>query len=230
MPALIGTARGLLDAPAVSLTQALGGATGFYFDFSTGATGAGIASVSSVSPGTETAAQASASLRPSWTAGPPDYALFDGIDDFLVSTLLPATDFTMAACYRPLSAGGVAMGSNDGVGAGRCYLTVSSGAGFASCTWNATTASGSTSIIGQTVVQIARFRGSGSYIDVWLNGALVDSASTSGSPNTNGIGVGAIGNGGGAHNCRMHRSFAVQRFVPDNQMLGLTRLLRSGIF
>lgn len=208
-----------------SLTQAFGGAAGFYFDFSVGATGLGIASVASVPPGQASASQGSGSLQPVWTAGPPAYALTDGSDDLLQTTLAPASNMTLALWYRPLVAAGVAMGTATAGPSNRCYLSINA-SGFPVATWGATAAAGTASILNTDVVQVCRYMGNGALIDVWINGVQVGSGSTSTTPTPNALGIGGIGVlGGGPFAAKYYRAFAVQRGLSAGEIPAFSRLM-----
>lgn len=227
---LTGSGRVAPLNPASLLT----GNNGFYFDFGTGATGTTIASVTSAPPSTVQATQGTAGARPVWTDAATDYALFDGIDDFLLSTLTPAAvSNTLAACFRVTSIDKSIIGSRGGVPDTRCFLTTDGtgklGGGWA--TQNQTTIFGGSDIRGTDVVGLMRVNGS--VVELWQNGtriyqaapgtmADVGAALAVGANNVNGVAAAFA-------DARIYRAFASQTFVSDANLVPLMRALGAGV-
>lgn len=221
---------------AIDPTTLLTTSNGFYFDFATGATAAGIASVTSKAPSTKSAAQATSSKQPNWTAGPPDFALADGLDDNLLSDLVPAASMTLAACIRAASgaAAQVVMGSNNVAGSGRCLIGVNA-AGAPAGGWGANgtgVITGGASLTGVDAVIL--LRANGSVVELWSSlapGAPVYTGAPSGTTGTvDALAVCALNSNGSILNPyggRLYRAFAVQSFAPDP--LALMRGVGGGI-
>lgn len=225
----------VLMSGGFTIASLLTASNGFYFDFTSGATGAGIASVTSVAPSTKTAAQGTGSKQPVWTDAASDYASFDGIDDWLLSDLLPSSAMTIGFCGRIGGNSQVMIGSTTAA-ANRAGNLGTNATGLLSAGWGAQSqaviAAGS-SITGTDVVGIVRC--SATRVELSLNGASIYDAAAdiSTAPNTTvGYGLGAVNTEGTAANFvagRLYRAFVVQSFVSDAQVLPLARALGSGV-
>lgn len=228
----------LTMSPGVGLTNPLipffGSAQGFWFDFTTGATGSGIASVSSMPPGTATASQGVGSKQPNWTHATRDYALFDGLDDNLLSTLNPTTSVTLGFCGR-ITAGAatqIIMGSQL-ASSGRIRISLNASNVFCAAVGanieaniSSGVAVGGTDFVGLLVVN-------GSTTELWVNGALKASVALNGAPNTTvPLAIGSNNTAGtisGAAGGRIYRIAAIDREIDAAQKLPFQRKLGAGV-
>lgn len=211
----------------------LNSAQGFFFDFRTGATGAGISSISSKQPSSVTATQGAPNQRPVWTAGPPDYGLCDGLDDGLLTNLVPAAEVTVAACFVASGIGQYPVGLIDGSG-NRCYVGAGAsgnlGGGWAG--QSSVVIKGGSSILGTTVVGLMRVNASA--VELWLNGVRVygPSAPSGTPPNTIPFGVGALRSGSvfaSVLSGKLYATFELQSFIRDQDVVPLMRAIGAGV-
>lgn len=229
--------RTVLLGARLNPASLLGPTNGFFFDFRTGATGTGIASVTSQPPSTLTAVQALAPSQPVWTAGPPDSAVFDGIDDNLLSNLTPsATAMTIAACYR--GAGGAAEVATGTAAASNGRAFIGNVSGVAAAGWGAN--SSATITTGVTVTNqdvMLLFRTDSVTDELWLamNGLAPRrfySGASSGAPAATVMAVGARNVAGVINftlNGKLYTAFSIQSFLGSTSMPQLMRSLSAGV-
>lgn len=224
----------------------VGGVAGFYYDFSrpdklfqttdtsTPITTAGqtIGRVDDLSPNASPATQSSSGFRPAWQA---TYANFDGTDDHVLSSLTPsATAMTVGACFRGATATRYAMASFAGSTDRSLGLGLnSSGYAAASCGDQSLDGSISGSIDFRNADLVALARMTGTFVELFVNGVLSDSATVGGSPNTTlPYAVGARWNGSAIANPwsgRIYRAFAVKAAIPAKYIVPASRALGLGV-
>jgi hypothetical protein len=226
------TQRLVLGGSKISLTNLFGGADGFYYDFTVGATGAGIASITSQPPPTTVASQGTGSKQPVWTIDAPSYALFDGVSQYLSTTLLPGPNMTMAF-FAKLSGGSLAVVTGAKSSSGdRCFVGIQNS--HATIGWGGSAAvEGTTNISGSNVVVVAR--ASASKVEIYVNGKPTPeySGTASGTATTAyTLSIGALNNGGtiGTYaNMPCYRLFTAKRYLPNNLLRPLALMLGRGM-
>ncbi len=179
--------------------------------------------------------QTTSGSRPAYTEnGALRYLTCDGIDDGLLTPLLPASSMTLAACFRPGGNDQLVIAGRAGTTT-RCYIGTDNTGRMAGA-WgsdNTTTINMGASVAGADVVVLMRVNGS--VVELWGNGVLGYQAAPNGSATgntTQGLALGFNNANGTPANFlggRIYRAVAVQRFIPDSMVLPLMRALGAGI-
>lgn len=220
-------------------------ASGFYYDLTetTGlyqdaaattpvtADGQSIGYADDRSPGGNNGTQSTAAAKPTLKTGAPNYASHDG-GDYLDSGVVPSTSgMTLAACFRGNAAADIIMGSGSG---GNCFISLNTdgkfSGGYGSESFGVIL--GGSDITGADHVGL--MRANASTVELWLDGARIYQAASSGSPNTSyNIAVGAFNNGGSYENQlagRIYRPFCLKgAYIDDADVVPLMRALGSGV-
>lgn len=165
--------------------------------------------------------------------GAANYLSFDGTADHLVTGLLPnAAGMTIAVCFRPTASNDIALGARDNTST-HCLVMCDASSQLAGG-WGTdaqTTINISGSIVDTDVVGL--LRANSSVAQLWKNGVKGYDAAANGSPGTvRPLAIGAFNNSGtiGNHLAgRIYRAFAIQKYVPDNQVVPLMRWLGAGV-
>jgi hypothetical protein len=147
------------------------------------------------------ASESTTTMRPTWQAnsGKP-YLAFDGVDDYLQTTLLPTTAMTMAVAFRSANANTNPMGGGNSGASLRASIAIGAtgqlGAGWGA--QNNTVITGGSDIRG--VDHVGILVADASNVSLYLDGVSIYSAAPSGSPagSTSGIAVGANNNNAAA--------------------------------
>ena len=183
--------------------------------------------------------QTTSGSRPTWQAnsGNP-YINFDGVDDGLLTPLLPvAASMTIAACFRAGGPGQNIIGAVD-ASVNRSYLGIGNAGGASNCfgagwgSQNQNTIFGGTSIVGTDVVGL--FRANASTVELWLNGTRVYGPKPpAGTPNTTiPLSLGCRNYNGTLDSFltgKIYRAVAVQRFITDSMIVPLMQTLGRGV-
>lgn len=195
-----------------------------------------VAGLKDRSPNGKNATQSTSGSRPVWKAnGGKPYLSPDGIDDVLLSSLMPSSvGMTMAACFLGTTANTLVMGASGGPTSNRCYLGITPTTGNLGAGWgaqNSGTINGGSSILNTSVVGL--FRANASTVELWLNGVRVYSAPPSGSPTTSVAMALLASNSAGTLGLffvgRLFRAVAIQDYIADMALLPLMRSLGAGV-
>lgn len=182
----------------------------------------------------QNATQATLANRPLYkTAAGVHWLDFDGTD-YLTSTLAPvATGMTIAFCGRAATAGTAFMGAADGGAVNRIQLSLQGTTGFLAGAWGSGTPAticGSVDRRGSDVVGL--LRANASVVELWENGVRVfQGAPSISSMTTNAFMIGCL-NAATPLNFitgRINRAYAIQRFIPDNNVVPLMQTIGSGV-
>jgi hypothetical protein len=184
------------------------------------------------------ALQPTANSRPSWNDNGGGinvpYLNFDGSDDWLASPLQVASEMTVAACLRATDTAGTKTVIGAQTSAQRCRLSVDASGNVCAAWGNQQENTINSGIAVEGVDAVVLLRANASIVELWVNGVLEYSAAAdgSGAQTTQPLWIGGHNSAGTLtmpFNGRISRPFAVQRFIPDNMILPLMRLLGAGV-
>jgi hypothetical protein len=145
------------------------------------------------------ATQSTAGARPTLQSGP--LMRFDGVDDNLLTTLVPSTAMTFlikATMPASLASERALVGGSAGA-TNRCYLSIAATTGLLRGgvgSHDGGTITGGASQFGETVVAGLRF--DGTTVTLFASGAEIYSGAQSGSPGADALRIAAVNNGGTA--------------------------------
>lgn len=231
--------RGLLGAKPFPISDLFAGGLydGFYFDFTVGATGAAIASITSQPPPTTVASQATSGQQPVWNSS--GYAKSDGIDDYLSLNFSPSpTEMTLALCLNAHSPAVHFLGVGGGT-PNRCFIGFTSGtpnsvslaAGWGTQNQSVINDAAAGSIVDTNVV--ALLRGNSSVVELWRDGTKRYGAAPSGAPSAAFpiflFASNTSGTPSSFCDMRLYRVLVINRFIPDKYVVPTMRLLGQNI-
>lgn len=176
--------------------------------------------------------QTTSGSRPQWQTG--NKLVFDGIDDYEATPLIPSTAMTLAVCAKPTSgANRFFMGARP-ASDNRCAILYDSSVGKFAGHWGSET---NVTIFGGPDISGADFvglmRANGSVVELWVNGTRVlQRAAAGGISTTIPLVLGAFNAAGTVSSFMagtIYRALAIPAFVTDAEALFIQHVLGAGI-